>query len=125
VTATYSIDGGTPVAFGFTPSATIINDGVGGGSNDEDVPFSGTAGVTLNGTTSVHVDLVFSIGLDTFSNSNTAFPTANGDEMAIRMGKNDTIDNNFTAGSYPGMGNRNIADDGHFTSVVLTSAPLP
>jgi hypothetical protein len=45
--------------------------------------------------------------------------------MAIRLGKNDTIDNNFTAGAYPGMGSRNIADDGHQVSVVLTTAPLP
>jgi hypothetical protein len=45
--------------------------------------------------------------------------------MAIRLGKNDTIDNNFTAGSYPGMGGRNIADDGHAAAIVLTSTPLP
>jgi hypothetical protein len=65
------------------------------------------------------------VALEAFSNSNTAFPTANGDEMAIRLGKNDTIDNNFTAGQYPGMGNRNIADDGHMATIGLTSAPLP
>jgi hypothetical protein len=63
--------------------------------------------------------------MNAFSNSNTAFPTANGDEMAIRLGKNDTIDNNFTAGGYPGMGNRNIADDGHKVAITLTSSPLP
>jgi hypothetical protein len=77
------------------------------------------------GTGNAHIQLDFSVGLDAFSNSNTAFPTANGDEMAIRLGKNDTIDNNFTAGSYPGMGSRNIASDGHFVDVVLTVAPAP
>ena len=35
------------------------------------------------------------------------------------------VDNNFTAGSYPGTGNRNIADDGHFLDVTLTTAPIP
>ena len=57
--------------------------------------------------------------------SRTAFPTCNGDEMAIRLSKNDTIDNNFTAGGYPGMGGRNIADDGHAATIVLTATPLP
>jgi hypothetical protein len=45
--------------------------------------------------------------------------------MAIRLGKNDTIDANFTAGGYPGMGNRNIAGDGHRATIVLTSEPIP
>lgn len=69
--------------------------------------------------------MTFHTALDAFSNSNTAFPTANGDEMAIRLGKNDTIDNNFTAGGYPGMGSRNIAGDGHRATIELSSAPTP
>ena len=125
VQGAYQIVGGASGAFDFTPSATHISDGIGGGSNDEDVPFSGANGTTLVGTGDVSVELTFTVGLDAFSNSNTAFPTANGDEMAIRLGKNDTIDNNFTAGGYPGMGNRNIADDGHKVSVELTSVPAP
>ena len=71
------------------------------------------------------MQLDFSVGLSAFSDSRTAFPTCNGDEMAIRLGKNDTIDSNFTAGSYPGMGSRNIANDGHKVIVSLTSTPLP
>jgi hypothetical protein len=126
VFGSWSIAGGASGTFDITPSATHISDGIGGGSNDEDVPFSGSNGITLQGgSTGASVELEFSVNLDAFSNSNIAFPTANGDEMAIRLGKNDTIDNNFTAGSYPGMGSRNIADDGHFTNVELVPLPEP
>ena len=43
----------------------------------------------------------------------------------VLRGKNDTIDNNFTAGHYPGMGGRNIAGDGHVATFSLSSEPLP
>jgi hypothetical protein len=125
VQATYRLDGGAPVSFGFAASPASISDGIGGSSSSQDVEFSGSGGTVVQGTGDVHVQLDFSVQLEAFSNSNTAFPTANGDEMAIRLGKNDTIDNNFTAGQYPGMGNRNIADDGHKVSITLTSSPLP
>jgi hypothetical protein len=125
VQGSYQVVGGASGSFDFTPSVTQISDGIGGGSSDQDVPFSGANGTSLVGTGDATVQLVFSVQLDAHSNSNTAFPTANGDEMAIRLGKNDTIDNNFTAGSYPGMGSRNIADDGHWVSVLLTSVPAP
>jgi hypothetical protein len=125
VAGSVSVDGGPPVAFDFTPSATLIDDGVGGCSCDQDVPFGGSASTQLTGTASAHLVLEFSFQIGAFSNSNTAFPTANGDEMAIRLGKNDTIDDNFTAGAYPGAGGRNIADDGHRVSVRLTTQPLP
>lgn len=125
VMGSYSVAGGASGSFDFTTSVTSISDGIGGSSSSQNVEFSGTNGVVLNGTTSATIQLDFQVALDAYSNSNTAFPTANGDEMAIRLGKNDTIDNNFTAGGYPGMGSRNIADDGHHVSVELTSSPLP
>ncbi|MDJ0789860.1 MAG: hypothetical protein QNK05_23935 [Myxococcota bacterium] len=125
VRGSWSLDGSPATAFDFTPSTTSINDGIGGSSSNQDVGFTGSNGATIVGTGNGHFDLIFEFELDAFSNSNTAFPTANGDEMAIRLGKNDTIDNNFTAGSYPGMGNRNIAEDGHFVTVELTTAPAP
>jgi hypothetical protein len=125
VVATYRLDGGAPVDFGFAPAPVSISDGVGGSSSNEDVEFSGAGSALLQGTGGVSVELDFSLQMNAFSNSNTAFPTANGDEMAIRLGKNDTIDNNFIAGGYPGMGNRNIADDGHKVAITLTSSPLP
>lgn len=125
VLGSYAVDGGAPVAFDIVPSVISIDDGIGGSSSDQNVEFSGANGVTLVGTSSASVSLVFTFDLRAFSNSNTAFPTANGDEMAIRLGKNDTIDNNFTAGGYPGMGSRNIADDGHFVTIQLSTAPAP
>lgn len=125
VEATWSITGGPSGSFGFTPSATGISDGVGGSSSSQDLEFSGAAAAAIQGTGDAHVVVTFHTALDAFSNSNTAFPTANGDEMAIRLGKNDTIDNNFTAGGYPGMGSRNIAGDGHRATIELSSAPTP
>lgn len=125
VNATYTVTGGANGSFPFTPPVTIINDGIGGSSSSQDVQFQGTAGTTLQGTGDASVSVTFHTELEAFSNSNTAFPTANGDEMAIRLGKNDTIDNNFTAGQYPGMGSRNIAGDGHVATIALSSAPLP
>ncbi len=126
VQATYSIDGGTPVPFDFSASPSgLAYDGIGGCSCSEDVEFSGSAQAIVQGTTNAAVELHFVFSMESESDSNTAFPTANGDELAIRLGKNDTIDNNFTTGSYPGAGNRNIADDGHFVDVLLTTAPTP
>jgi len=120
------LNGGTATgSFNFTPSVTSDSDGIGGSSTGTTVEFSGSAGTTLVGTGDATILLDIAFDLNAFSNSNTAFPTANGDELAIRFGKNDTIDNNFTAGMYPGMGGRNIADDGHKLNVVLTSVPAP
>ena len=64
-------------------------------------------------------------GFDLFvkSNSNAFFPAAGGDEVAIRFGANDTITNGFTAGGYPGLGNRNLLNDGHFAVIQLTTVP--
>ena len=41
--------------------------------------------------------------------------------MAIRFGANDTIANGFTAGGYPGLGNRSLLTDGWKSSIVLTA----
>jgi len=125
VHGSWSIVGGGSGSFDFTPVPSSISDGIGGSSSSEDVEFSGANGTTLIGTGDASLDLDFSIDLDTFSNSNTAFPTANGDEMAIRLGKNDTIDANFSSGEYPGVGSRNIAEDGHEVTVQLSVAPAP
>jgi hypothetical protein len=125
VNATWTITGGASGSFPFTPPVTIIDDGVGGSSSSQDVEFVGSAGTAIQGTGDASISVTFHTELEAFSNSNTAFPTANGDEMAIRLGKNDTIDNNFTAGHYPGMGGRNIAGDGHVATISLSAEPLP
>ena len=125
VEADYTATGGLSGSFDAVPSANHISDGIGGSSTSEYLPFTGSNFVEIMGTGDSHITLTFSLDLDAFSNSNTAFPTAHGDEMAIRLGRNDTIDDNFNAGGYPGMGFRNIADDGHHVSVGLTTTPLP
>ena len=51
------------------------------------------------------------------------FPTDDGSEAAVRFGANDSLTNNLTAGDYPGSVNRNIAQDGHFGSITLTTVP--
>ena len=122
---TFLAGGSGAGAFDFVPSVTSDSDGIGGSSSNRTVEFTGTNGVTLAGTGDATIQLDFSFDLYSKSNSNTAFPTANGDEQAIRFGKNDTIDTNFTAGGYPGMGSRNIAEDGHAVVVDLVATPLP
>lgn len=124
VSATWSVTGGASGSFDLAPSVSSVTHAIGGGEGDSNVEFSGQNGVLLPGTGPAHVELVFSFGLNAFSNSNAFFPAIGGDEVAIRLGKNDTIQNGFTAGSYPGPGGRNVADDGHRVSVeLLTPAP--
>jgi hypothetical protein len=48
-------------------------------------------------------------------------PAEAGNESAIRLGANDSLTNNFSVGDYPGQGNRNIVDDGHFATITLST----
>jgi len=50
-----------------------------------------------------------------------AFPAEAGNEVAIRLGANDSLTNNFSAGDYPGQGNRKITEDGHFGTITLST----
>jgi hypothetical protein len=137
VNATYRVSGGAPVAFGFTPSPSSATNGVGctpailfcgapsPSSGNRDVPFAGSAATQISGTGNASIQLDFSFALEAFSNSNLAFPAAGGDEIALRLGKNDTLGDGFDVGEYPGQGHRNIADDGHRVSVQLSVTPAP
>ena len=42
-----------------------------------------------------------------------------GDEAAVRLGEVETL-SQFSAGQYPGVGNRTQANDGHFVNAVIT-----
>jgi hypothetical protein len=129
VTAAVSIDGGAPTPFDFTPAPSGFSDGRGGPSTNETHEFSGAAATQLAGTGPMHVRVDFGSDLQSFSNSSSVFlgdpfcQESNGDEAAIRLGKKDTIDNNFSAGGYPGQGNRSAGLDGHFATIVLTPVP--
>lgn len=77
----------------------------------------------LTGTTAQTITV--EIGFDVMARSESeplAFPPRAGDEAAVRIGANDSLANNFTAGEYPGVGNRNIVDDGHVLTIALTSS---
>ncbi len=125
VIASYLIDGVPQGNFDFTPSVTSVNHPISGSAFDSNVEFTGANSLQLTGTGNAAIQLDFRFDMRAFSNSNVAFPAITGDEVGIRFGKNDTIDNNFTAGQYPGSGGRNIADDGHRATVTLTAVPIP
>lgn len=96
--------GGGPVPLDFVPNLTSVVHSISNSPNDSNVEFSGSNGVALNGSANTHVALDFSFAPRTMSDSNVAFPALQGDEVAIRFGENDTQQNGFTAGRYPGPG---------------------
>lgn len=102
--------------FNITPSSTGVNSG--GGAY---VPFTGSNSTVLTGTTAATITLEVDFDVHAFSDSNLAFPAVSGDEAAIRFGANDSIANGFTAGEYPGVGNRNIGQDGLFGTIELST----
>ena len=106
-------------------TGSSLNHPISGSAFDSNVELSGSNSQQITGTGNASIRLEFLFDLRAFSNSNVVFPAIDGDEVAIRFGKNDTIDVNFTAGQYPGAGSRNIADDGHKAVVTLTAVPIP
>ncbi|MCB1245982.1 MAG: hypothetical protein KDB69_01805 [Acidimicrobiia bacterium] len=102
--------------FNITPSSTGVNTGSGAY-----VPFTGSSSAVLTGTTAQTITVEVSFDVTAYSNSNLAFPAVAGDEAAIRFGANDSIANGFTAGEYPGVGNRNIGEDGLFGTIALST----
>ena len=128
----YSLDGGqTWVGFDFFPSANQVSDGFGGAEQDHSVEFVGSNGVTIfgSGPSSTFVIVDFDWTMHVLSNSNLVFPAIDGGEAAVRLGSHDTItlgtdpSPGFTAGDYPGLGGREISQDGHFLDVTLTPIP--
>jgi hypothetical protein len=127
VNATARVNGGAPVAFGFAPSPASVVHALYGGEGHTDRQFAGSAAHTIAGSGDATVAIEFWFDLYAKSNSNAFFPAAGGDEVAIRLGKNDTIVDNFTAGEYPSghpaFGARNIDADGHFATLALRAVP--
>ncbi len=126
VSATVTIDGGTPIHFDVTPSPATLVHALGGGEGDSEAEFSGGASLEVFGSDSVSVVVDFTFAMTAFSNSNAAFPAAGGDEVAIRFGLADSIANGFTAGAYPSgdasLAERDIAADGHRSMIRLDAA---
>jgi hypothetical protein len=126
----YSLDGGGFVSFDFgLAPVSSVSDGFGGAENDQSVEVSGTSGVALCGSAPTSVTLEYDWTAHVKSDSNAAFPAIDGGEAAVRFGVHDTItlgtdpSPGFTAGDYPGLGGREISQDGHFTTVRLTALP--
>lgn len=84
-------------------------------------PFTGSGSTVLSGTTAQTVTVEFSFSV-TAESDNDFWGAKQGPEAAVRFGVNDTITNGFTAGEYPGVGNRNIVTDGYRLEVALTTA---
>ncbi|MBK6857686.1 MAG: hypothetical protein IPG97_14350 [Microthrixaceae bacterium] len=130
VRAYWSMDGGLPNNLHFD-----VGNGVGGDPNETTPwqggwcgcsfhePFAGSASTVINGTGTHWFSVEFGFDLNAWSDSKAAFPAEAGNESAIVFGANDSLTNGFTAGDYPGQGNRQIADDGHYGTIKLT--PLP
>lgn len=114
----YKTGNGAWVNFNFNPSEMDTGDRDG----DYVGPFTGSAATVLTGTGGRHVTVEFSFWVEAFSNSNLAFPASAGNEAAVRIGANDSLTNNFTAGDYPGLGSRDIVADGYRLNLVLSPA---
>lgn len=83
-------------------------------------PFIGSNAATLQGTTAQSVVVEFGFDLRAFSDG-TWSGLKQGRESAIRLGLNDSLANGFTAGAYPGPGNRDVVGDGHVATITLTT----
>lgn len=96
-------------------------DGPGGLTNKE---FTGYNARTVTGSGPASVDVRFEWTTTAFSNTNSTFPApANGgDEVSVRLGQHGTTSNGTNANTddYPGYGNRNRLDDGHFVEITLS-----
>jgi hypothetical protein len=126
ITGRYRLNGGAWQDFSFqvgsdgNPSETTPWQGGPCDCNMHE-PFTGTRGASVQGTAATAIEVEFGFDMTAKSDANLAFPADDGSESAIRLGANDSLTNGFTAGEYPGAGNRNIAADGHFGTVTLTT----
>lgn len=123
VTGRVKVGSGAWKDFSFTPSVTAVVHNLGGGEGTSNKAFTGSGATSVQGNTRETITVEFTTSLYVKSNSNAFFPAAGGDEVAIRFGANDTIANGFTAGSYPGIGNRSLADDGWKSTITLSVLP--
>jgi hypothetical protein len=123
INARVRIGAGAWTNFNATPSVNSVVHGLYGGEGTSNRAFTASSSTILTGTTAQTITVEFGFDMFVKSNSNAFFPAAGGDEAALRFGANDTITNGFTAGGYPGLGNRNLLTDGHFGTIQLTTVP--
>jgi hypothetical protein len=125
VTGRYQVDGGAWQAFSIdvgsdgNPNETTPWQG-GPCECDFTEPFVGSNTAAIQGTAAQSVVVEFGFDLRAFSEARLS-QLKQGRESAIRLGLNDSLANGFTAGEYPGLGNRNVVDDGHRATIALTT----
>lgn len=122
VTGRARIGTGAWQSFNMTPSSAGANN-----TNNRDQtdnrPFTGSAAQVLTGTTAQTITIEIGFDVTAYSDSTTSVIPPRfwaGDEAAVRIGANDSLANFFTAGGYPGVGNRNIVDDGQVLTIAVT-----
>jgi hypothetical protein len=116
VTGRYRIGGGSWVNFNFNPS--VMDTGSRGSTAS--TAFTGSRAVSFSGTGTQAIEVEFGFDVQAISDSSVIFPVADGDEAAVRIGANDSLANGFTAGDYPGVGNRNILNDGYTLNIAVS-----
>lgn len=92
-------------------------------SNDSNIPFNQTSTATISGVGNGTVTLRFTFSATAESLVQGNGSNAQGDEAAIRMGIDSTL-SSFTAGDYPGVGARVMANDGHLVDATITDLGL-
>ncbi len=117
VTGRYRVGDGAWTSFDFAPSLLTS----GWRNSHFDAGFTGGAATAFTGTTRETVTVEFGFDVEAFSDSNLVFPAEAGNEAAVRLGANDSLTNGFTAGDYPGPGNRDIAADGYRATILLST----
>ncbi len=127
IEATFQLDDGSIQAFHFD-----VGNGVGADPNETtpwqggwsgstfNEPFAGESTALLQGSGTHNIHVTFHFHVQAWSDSNAAGPAQAGNESAIVFGANDSLANGFSAGDYPGLGNRDITSDGHYGSIKLT-----
>lgn len=123
INARVKVGNGAWTNFDANPSVSSVVHKKYGGEGTSNRAFTASSSTSITGTTAQTITVEFGFDLFVKSDSNVAFPAAGGDEVAIRFGANDTITNGFTAGGYPGLGNRNLLTDGHVGTIQLTAIP--
>jgi hypothetical protein len=127
ITASATLNDEAPLSFNMDVDVSSITHDLYGGEGTSDQEFQGMSATSIEGNGNGQVKLAFSFTLYAWSNSNLTFPAASGDEVAIRLGMGDTIQENFTAGEYPSgngdLGDRDIESDGHFVIVDFIQNP--
>ena len=115
INGSVKVNGGAAQAFNFNPSPQ----GAGEAGGNFNTQFSGSGSRVITGTGTATIEVNYSFGQRAGSYCGGFICGGDGHEASIRMGLGDTLSNNFTAGEYPGQGNRTQGNDGHRSNLKL------